>query len=288
MQDVLRRSFAPLACAATLLPGCPATGSGVEAPAPGPSGVLAAVRRTETSHHGMGATVWCVTVLVDGAVAAEREVGVERASLRCPPLDPAALAGLVESVRVARAAGLDPRYDRSALPEPQANYSRHRTVVLGDGTPIEVDVEGWADVPPELAEVEQRLDAASSACTEEPGPPSDDGGCYVSDPTDLYRSVRLCLGPPEAPVGGFVLRDAQAVPDATLSTSWTGTAAAGDDGLILRAQRSRSQTVNEQVGTIDSGPEEAASRKWRLDAPEPTGERVLRADDGSEVILHPE
>ncbi|MBN1771244.1 MAG: hypothetical protein JXB32_08295 [Deltaproteobacteria bacterium] len=276
-----------LAVAASLLPGCPAGGQGVDEPRPASSGVLASVRRSETMHNGMGSSVWSVTVRDDGAVDAERESNGERAVLRCPPLDPAATAELTALVQAARDAGLEPRYDRSALPEPQANYSPSRTIVLGGGGPLEVQVVGWADAPSELTAVEERLDAAAAGCAETE-PAASDEGCYRSDPADIYRSVHLCLGPPEAEPGGFVLHESQTVPDATLSATWTGSVAPSGDGLVLRAEWSRSQTVNEQLGTTSGGPEAAATRKWRLLRAAPSGGQTLRAEDGSELVLYPE
>ena len=288
MRTGTRMLLAALGGAALLLPGCPAGGQGADEPSRSSSGVLASVRRTETSHHGMGSTASSVTVLADGAVAAEREVGGERTVLRCTPLAAAAVAELAGLVQAARDAGLEARYDRSSLPGPDANYSRSRTIVLGGASPFEVEIVGWADAPPALAAVEGRLDAAAAGCAEEPGPSADGGGCYASDPADIYRSARLCLGPPEAEPGGFVLHESQAVPDATLSATWSGSVEPRADGLVLRADRSRSQTVNEQLGTTSSGPEAAATRDWHLTRAASSGERVLRAEDGSELVLYPE
>jgi hypothetical protein len=150
-----------------------------------------------------------------------------------------------------------------------------------------VQVVGWADEPPELTAVEQRLDAAAVGCSEA-APAASDEGCFRSDPADIYRSARLCLGPPEAEAGGFVLHESQTVPDATLSATWSGSVEPRADGLVLRADRSRSRTVNEQLGTVSDGPEAAATRKWRLDRAAPSGERTLHAADGSELVLYPE
>jgi hypothetical protein len=166
--------------------------------------VLASYRLAETMQGGMGGTTGTITVRESGAVTVEHEDNGERRTFDCPPLDEAALAELAELVQVARNAGLEARYDRSSLPEPQANYSRTQTIVLGGGSPIEVVIDGWADEPPELGAVGQRVEASAIGCTETETTASGEG-CYRSDPASVYSGTRLCLGPPEAASGGFVL-----------------------------------------------------------------------------------
>jgi hypothetical protein len=152
--------------AAALMLGCPHAGPDAEGPSPSSSPVLASYRLTETMQGGTGGTTGIITVREDGAVTVEHEDNGERGTFDCPPLDEAALAELAGLVQVARNAGLEARYDRSSLPEPQANYSRTRTIVLGAGSPIEVVIDGWADEPPELAAVEQRVEASAIGCSE--------------------------------------------------------------------------------------------------------------------------
>ena len=78
-------------------------------------------------------------------------------------------------------------------------------------------------------------------------------GCFESDRSDSYRSVRLCLGPPTLPEGRFSLSDQQVVPDATLSEVLEGGYTVQDGRLVLRAERSRTHSVNEQLGTANNG-----------------------------------
>jgi hypothetical protein len=282
-----------LASAAVLLLGCPAATPGASEPTGEAAAVLVSYRHSMTMDPGMGGTSTLTTVRGDGAV--EREEATERASaaLRCAPLAAEKLAELETLVLTARDAGFQPAYTTSTLPTPNANYSVDLWFTLGGGSAQEIHVAGFADMPPELSALAQWLDANVAGCETEPaggtaapGDPVEETAerCLVSDPADIYRSTRLCL---EEEEGRFMLSTSQVVPDATLSETYEGSVEAGPEGLVLRAEQARSQTVNEQLGTVSQGAAGAAQAEWRL-TENAGGTFTLRTADGTIVELRTE
>jgi hypothetical protein len=82
------------------------------------------------------------------------------------------------------------------------------------------------------------------------------GGCFESDPTNIYRTAAMCLGPPEQPPGRFWLETMEAVPDATFRNRCEGTYQMGSGSVVLNVQQCSNQTTNEQLGqgqTTQSG-----------------------------------
>jgi len=110
-------------------------------------------------------------------------------------------------------------------------------------------------------------------------------GCFSSDAADIYRSTDLCLGPPSLEEGRFELRESQVVPDATLSESYRGTYERQGDRIVLRADRSQSQTVNEQLESVSQGRETAANEEWWLTGDGRATPLTLHRNDGSAVEL---
>jgi len=285
-----------LAAGAVLLPACPATTTTPENPAGEATAVLVSYRHSMTMDPGMGGTSTLTTVHGDGAVLQEQASENASAALRCPPLAVEKLAELRTLVQTAREAGLQPAYTTSTLPTPNANYSVDLWFGLGGGSEQEIHVAGFADMPPELSALANWLEANVAGCETEPaggaaGPvePVEEtaGHCIVSDPADIYRSTRLCFGAPETPEGRFTLYLSQVVPDATLSETYEGSVEVTPEGFVLRADRRRSQTVNEQLGSVSQGPWGATTDEWRLEE-DADGTRTLHAADGSTTVLSPE
>ena len=67
--------------------------------------------------------------------------------------------------RAAREAGLQPVYDTSARPGPDANDSRTSRITLSlDGSGVTIEVRGRADTPPELSELLAVLGRLQGSC----------------------------------------------------------------------------------------------------------------------------
>ncbi len=84
-------------------------------------------------------------------------------------------------------------------------------------------------------------------------------GCFETDPEDMYRHVRLCLGSPEAPSGRFLLEDRMHVPDATLTRVYRGGYEVRGASLSLAAAERASHAHGEQLGESTKGDFEPVS-----------------------------
>jgi len=116
----------------------------------------------ESSHHGMGSTSFRVLVDDGGGVWIERGAS---SRTPCGALGSARLEALRGAVRRALAAGLRAVYNTSAHSGPNANYSRSQTLELAvDGRRRRLQIEGWADVPAEVAQILGQLSEAANKC----------------------------------------------------------------------------------------------------------------------------
>jgi hypothetical protein len=288
----MRKTILP-ASAAVLLLGCPAATPGANEPTGDATAVLVSYRHSMTMQPGTGGTSSSTTVHEDGAV--EREAATEHASagLRCPPLPAPKLAELRALVQAARDAGLQPADTTSTLPTPNANYSVSLWFVLGGGIEQEIQVAGFADMPPELSALAAWLDAHVGECATDTTDPTDlpddgaalaDAACLVSDPADIYRSTRLCLAREQ---GRFTLSVSETVPDATISKVFEGAIVPAPEGLVLRSEQVSGRTVNEQLGTTSQGAEGAAQLEWLLQE-QPDGTFALESPEGAPTVLQQE
>jgi len=204
----MRRITGFVLCAA-LTTACPSARSEANEPASGAAAMLVSYRHTMTMQPGTGGTSTLTTVRRDGTV--EREQATESAStaVRCPALPAENLAELEALVQAARDAGLRPAYTTSTLPTPNANYSVDLWFILGGGNEIEVQVAGFADMPPELSALAQWLEANVTGCESqaeggptEPVEPTEPAGeeaeaCVLRDPglVDIDGTVAADFAP---------------------------------------------------------------------------------------------
>lgn len=152
--------FAVLALVAVLT----SCSGGSRGPRPSHHGgaALAVLTTVETGHQGMGSSQYRVQVDPGGHVS--RQSGTNPRT-PCHVLDPGRLGALRDSIRRAFAAGLRDVYNTSTRPGPNANYSRSKTLELAvDGHSRRVQIEGWADIPPEVAQILGQLSDATQGC----------------------------------------------------------------------------------------------------------------------------
>lgn len=161
-----RARFTVLVLIAFLL-GCSGGSRGAR-PSPGgprPShggAALAVLTTVETGHQGMGSSQYRVQVDPTGQVFRQSDGSPPTP---CRGLDPGRLAALRDSIRRAFAAGLQDIYNTSTRPGPNANYSRSKTLELAvDGQQRRVQIDGWADVPPQVSQILSQLSEATQGC----------------------------------------------------------------------------------------------------------------------------